>query len=60
MSEHIKQFIDHLAAGDSSAAKETLENVLSMKSFESLENYKKEIASSIFGNTEETTTQETE
>ena len=43
-----RQFIDQLAAGDSSAAKETLENLLSAKAFESLDAYKKDIASSIF------------
>ena len=45
---NIRQFVDQLAAGDSSAAKETLEGVLGNKSFEALDAYKKEIASSIF------------
>jgi hypothetical protein len=43
-----RQFIDQLAAGESSPAKETLENLLSAKAFESLDNYKKEIAASVF------------
>lgn len=48
-----RQFIDQLASGDSSAAKETLENLLSAKAFESLDAYKKQMASSIFtGKTE--------
>ena len=49
----VRQFIDQLAAGESSAAKESLENILSGKAFESLDLYKKEIASSIFGGIEE-------
>ncbi len=52
-----RQFIDQLAAGDSATAKETLENLLSAKAFESLDAYKKEIASSIF--TGKTETEET-
>lgn len=43
-----RQFIDLLAAGESAAAKETLENVLSAKAFEALDVYKKEMASGIF------------
>ena len=43
-----RQFIDLLAAGESAAAKETLENVLSAKAFEALDVYKKEMASDIF------------
>ena len=35
-----RQFIDLLAAGESAAAKETLENVLSAKAFEALDVYK--------------------
>lgn len=44
-----RQFIDQLASGESSSAKDTLENVLSGKAFEALESYKKEMASGIFG-----------
>ena len=49
-----RQFIDQLAAGESSAAKETLENVLSSRSFEALDVYKKNIASNLFSNQENT------
>ena len=52
-----RQFIDQLAAGESAAAKETLENLISNKAFEALDEYKKQIASGIFnGQTEETET----
>ena len=46
--DNIRQFIDQLAAGENSDAKETIENVLSNKSFEALENKKKELATTIF------------
>ena len=49
----VRQFIDQIAAGQSADAKESLENILSGKAFESLDLYKKEIASSIFGGIEE-------
>jgi len=45
----VRQFIDQLASGESSAAKESLENMISSKAFEALDVYKKEMASSIFG-----------
>jgi hypothetical protein len=48
-----RQFIDQLAAGESAAAKDTLENILSSKAFESLDAYKKEISTSIFGGNQE-------
>lgn len=60
MSENIRQFIDQLAAGDAAEAKETLENELSAKSFTALDEYKKEIAKTIFGGEEEETQSETE
>jgi hypothetical protein len=44
-----RQFIDQLAAGDTSTAKETIENDLSSRAFEALDDYKKQIASSLFG-----------
>jgi hypothetical protein len=50
---HSRQFIDQLAIGDSSAAKDTLENIISNKAFEALDIYKKEMASSIFGGVNE-------
>lgn len=49
----VRQFIDQIAAGQSADAKESLENILSGKAFESLDLYKKEISSSIFGGIEE-------
>jgi len=61
-----RQFIDHLAAGESAAAKETLENLISNKAFEALDEYKKQIASGIFNGkseveeTEEVDVQEAE
>ena len=55
-----RQFIDQLAAGEASAAKDTFETLLSTKAFEALDAYKKEIASGIFGGNqvEETTNEE--
>jgi hypothetical protein len=49
-----RQFIDQLATGEASAAKETLENMISVRAFEALDSYKKEMASSIFGGQKET------
>jgi hypothetical protein len=46
---NIRQFIDQLASGESAAAKETLENALTDKSFEALESYKREMSAGIFG-----------
>lgn len=53
MSENIRQFINHLVAGENAEAKDALENELSARSFAALDEYKKEIAQSIFGNKEE-------
>jgi hypothetical protein len=50
---HSRQFIDQLAAGDSSDAKDTLENIISNKAFEALDIYKKEMSASIFGGVSE-------
>jgi len=47
------QFIDQLSAGDSAEAKETLNNILSTKAFESLEAKKVELARNIFNGSEE-------
>jgi hypothetical protein len=60
MSENIRQFIDQLAAGQSAEAKDTLENELSTRSFSALDEYKKEIAQSIFGGKKEEEQQKTE
>lgn len=54
MSENIRQFIDQLAAGQAAEAKDTLENELAARSFAALDEYKKEIAQSIFGGNQET------
>jgi hypothetical protein len=53
--ESTRQFIDQLAAGETSAAKETIANDLSARAFEALDDYKKQIASSIFGGNQEET-----
>lgn len=53
MSEKIRQFIDQLASGSNSEAKETLENELASRAFSSLDEYKKELAGSIFGGNQE-------
>lgn len=47
------QFIDQLSAGDSAEAKETLNNLLSTRAFESLEAKKVELARNIFNGSEE-------
>lgn len=49
MSENIRNFIDQLAAGEASDAKESLENELASRSFDALEEYKQLIAQGIFG-----------
>ena len=54
MTEQIRQFIDQLAAGENVEAKETLENALASKSFDALDEYKKQIAQGIFGGEKET------
>jgi hypothetical protein len=43
-----REFIDQLAAGESAAAKETLENLISNRAFEALDEYKKQMAAGIF------------
>jgi hypothetical protein len=53
MSENIRQFIDQLAAGQNAEAKDTLENDLAARSFAALDEYKKQIAQSIFGGSQE-------
>jgi hypothetical protein len=47
------QFIDQLSAGNASEAKETLNNLLSARAFESLDAKKVELAKSIFTGKEE-------
>ena len=48
------QFIDQLSAGNASEAKETLNNLLSARAFESLDAKKMELAKSIFTGKEDT------
>jgi len=57
-----RHFIDTLAAGQSSEAKDALAELLSAKAFDALEARKKEIASTLFGgeNTPEEIENETE
>ncbi len=55
-----RQFIDQLAAGESADAKETLENLISNKAFETLDEYKKQIASGIFNGKSEDPEPETD
>jgi hypothetical protein len=45
----IKDIINNIASGDSAAAKESIENVLSAKAFDALQGRKQEIASTLFG-----------
>jgi len=56
--ENIKQFIDNIIDGDNIAAKESVEQILSAKSFEALQSRKQEIATTLFGGQEETSTEE--
>ena len=46
------QFIDQLAAGDASQAKDTLTDLMSARAFQALEDRKLEIAKSMFGGKE--------
>ena len=49
----IQDIINNIAAGDNVAAKETIENVLSAKAFDALQDRKQEIASTLFGGQEQ-------
>lgn len=54
--DHIRQFIDNLAAGNNAEAKESIENAISVKAFDALDAYKKQIANGVFnGNSQEET-----
>ena len=53
------EFIDELAAGNASAAKDILNDMLSARAFEALEGRKVELAQNIFnGSKEEAVTEE--
>jgi hypothetical protein len=49
----IQEVINQIAAGDSAAAKEGIENVLSAKAFDALQSRKQEIAATLFGGQEQ-------
>lgn len=49
----LQEMINHIAAGNSVAAKESIENVLSAKAFDALQSRKQEIASTLFGGQEQ-------
>jgi len=49
----IEEIINHIAAGDSVAAKESIENVLSAKAFDALQGRKQEMAATLFGGQEQ-------
>ena len=49
----IQEIINHIAAGESVAAKESIENVLSAKAFDALQGRKQEMAATIFGGQEQ-------
>ncbi len=49
----IQDIINHIAAGDSIAAKEGIENVLSAKAFDALQGRKQEMATTLFGGQEQ-------
>ena len=49
----IQDIINNIAAGDSIAAKEGIENVLSAKAFDALQGRKQEMAATLFGGKEQ-------
>lgn len=49
----LQDIINNIAAGDSAAAKEGIENALSAKAFDALQGRKQEIASTLFGGKEQ-------
>lgn len=49
----IQEIINHIAAGESVAAKESIENVLSAKAFDALQSRKQEMAATLFGGQEQ-------
>ena len=56
----IQDIINNIAAGDNIAAKESIENVLSTKSFDALQARKQEIASTLFGGQEQESEENTD
>lgn len=55
-----KDFVTQIMAGDNIGAKETVENILSSRAFDILDDYKKAIAQTMFGNSTEEQTEEQE
>jgi len=49
----LQDIINNIAAGDSAAAKEGIENVLSAKAFDALQGRKQEMAATLFGGQEQ-------
>ena len=49
----IQDIINNIAAGENVAAKEGLENALSAKAFDALQDYKKEIAATLYAGQEQ-------
>jgi hypothetical protein len=49
----LKDIVNNIAAGDSAAAKEGIENVLSAKAFDALQDRKQEMATTLFGGKEQ-------
>lgn len=58
--DNIRNFIDMISTGDNVGAKDELDKILSQKSFDALDNRKKEIAGAIFGTTESSDATETD
>ena len=56
----IQEVINHIAAGDSAAAKEGIENVLSAKAFNALQSRKQEMAATLFGGQEQESEENTD
>jgi hypothetical protein len=53
--EQIRQFIDLVATGENSEARDSLDSLLSARAFEALESKKQELASSLFNGSNEQT-----
>ena len=56
----IQDIINNIAAGENLDAKEGLENVLSTKAFDALQNRKQEIASALYAGQDETSENDAE
>ena len=57
---NIQEIINQIAAGENVAAKEGLENVLSAKAFDALQDYKKEIAATLYAGQEQESEEDTD